>query len=202
DTSRNPLFDVMLSVLNVGTPTLEIPGLKLSGYDTESNVSKFDLSLNTVETEKNLLLNFNYCTKLFKPTTVERFITYFKKIVTEVIEQWNKKISTIEIVTDTEKEQVIYRFNDTGRDYPKDKTIHRLFEDQVERTPGRIAVVSDVSITYRELNRQSDNLARHLNRNGAGPGAIVAIKIDRSLEMVIGIYGILKAGGAYLPIAP
>src|SRR5262249_13496490 len=94
-------------------------------------------------------------------------------------------------------------WNDTERDYPKDKRIEQLFEEQVERTPDAVSVVFDgQELTYRELNSRANQLARYLQRQGVAPETLVGICMERSLEMVVGILGVLKVGGAYVPLDP
>ena len=107
------------------------------------------------------------------------------------------------ILTEAERRQILVEWNDTAADYPKDKCIHQLFEEQVERTPDAIALeFEDKQITYRELNRRANQLAHHLISLGIGPEKLVGICVERSIEMVVGLLGILKAGGAYVPLDP
>jgi amino acid adenylation domain-containing protein/non-ribosomal peptide synthase protein (TIGR01720 family) len=215
DVSRNPLFDVMFILQNIDFPQVEIPGLTLTSYEYENKVSKFDLTLASVEIEEKLLFTFEYCTKLFKQETIERFISYFKKIVTSILIAPGVKISDVEIISEEEKEKILFNFNDTDAGYPGNKTIHELFEKQVERTPDNIALIgvgtrfiaSDsrkqtIHVTYHELNEKTNQLAHLLMERGVQPDTIVGIMVERSIEMIIGIMGILKSGGAYLPINP
>ncbi|MCP4156420.1 MAG: AMP-binding protein, partial [bacterium] len=112
---------------------------------TTSTTSKFDLTLIATDTGDSLNFHFEYCTKLFKEKTINRFITYFKKILQTVHkaphQKISQKISDIEIITEAEKNQILYEFNDTTTDYPKDKTIHQLFEEQTEKKPDNIGTV-------------------------------------------------------------
>ncbi|MGE5342713.1 MAG: non-ribosomal peptide synthase/polyketide synthase [Candidatus Omnitrophota bacterium] len=214
DASRNPLFDTMFALQNFGRPEIEIEavGFRLASSKYEIQTSKVDLALTVMETDDNLIFTFGYCTKLFKQETIERFIVYFKNIVKQVIENRDGKISGFEIVTEEEKNRVLFEFNDTESEYPKDKPIHELFEEQVERTPDHIAVIGSssvgalreapIKVSYLELNRQSERLADEFIKKGTCPDTVIGIIIDRSIEMIIGILGILKAGGAYLPIDP
>jgi bacitracin synthase 3 len=218
DLSRNPLFDVMFVLQNIAEVTDDssaknIENLLLEPYTVEKKTSKFDLSLMAVEGDNKLKFYFEYCTKLFKDETIWRFINYFKNILSCIIANPNTIISRIEIIPNEEKEQILFQFNDTVADYPQDKTIHQLFEEQVQRTPEQEALLgqcsnktqvptNDTSISYRELNEKSNRLTDSLKTNGVQKETIVGIMVDRSLEMIIGIMGILKAGGAYLPIAP
>ncbi len=213
DTSHNPLFDTMFVLQNTGIREIEIPGLKLSPYTQESKTSKFDLSLAVMEVEDMLALTFEYSTKLFNQGTIERFITYFLNTVSCVINDKNLKIVDVEIISSQEKNRLLYEFNNTAAEYPHDKTVHQLFEEQAERTPGRIAVINPlksvdaphgslIQITYHELNEKSTHLAHVLQSNGAKPDIIIGIMVERSVEMIIGILGILKSSGAYLPVDP
>ncbi|UCH95523.1 MAG: amino acid adenylation domain-containing protein, partial [Candidatus Aminicenantes bacterium] len=226
DTSRNPVFDVMFNLLNQEEYTGEVPGIDhQDSYKHIKRTSKFDLTLSTVDLGERLLCAFEYCTKLFTPATIERFTTYFKKLLHGLPGDSHLKLSGLEIITEAEKHLVLYEFNDTTAQYPGDLTIHQLFEEQVERTPDHIALVgahelhefhelheklegtrglaplaSSVSITYKELNKRSNQLACLLRAKGVQPDTIVGIMMERSIEIIIGILGILKAGGAYLPI--
>jgi len=219
DMSRNPLFDVMFVFQNTFIITGELPRqetrkLKIIPYTDEHWISKFDLTLRGEEAGEQFYFSIEYSTGLFKKETIERFFSYFKKIITSVIKDPGKNISEIEIVSEEEKNQVLYEFNTTQAEFPRDKTIHWLFEEQVEKTPDNIALdgpsvgsihgssLQNIQVTYREANEKSGRFAAILQARGIRPGAIVGIMTGRSLEMVTGILGILKAGGAYLPIDP
>ena len=218
---RNPLFDAAFILQNFEIATIEIPELMLKSYSYESKISKFDLLLQVFETgvvqgEKKLTGVMEYSVKLFKPDAIERFISYFKKILAAAIESPGKRIAEIEIIPEAEKKRIIAEFNDTVVDYPKDKTIQQLFEEQVERTPDYIALIGSffiqpvqparhvrpVTLTYRQLNEQSHQLAGSLIEKGVLADDIVGIMMDQSIDLVIGLLGILKAGGAYMPIDP
>jgi amino acid adenylation domain-containing protein/non-ribosomal peptide synthase protein (TIGR01720 family) len=143
DIRYNPLFDVMLSFQNMDFPEVEIPGLKISPYEHKNRIAKFDLELSAVEAEEKLLFSFEYCTKLFKQETIVRFISFYKKIISSILNNPDQKISQIEIIPEQEKKQILFDFNDTDAEYPQNKTIPELFEKQVERTPDNIAVVGN-----------------------------------------------------------
>jgi amino acid adenylation domain-containing protein len=204
DASRNPLFDVMFVLQNLDIPEVEpgIPGLKLKPYQYENRTSKFDITLQGYETGKSLLFVVDYSTGLFKQETIQRLINHFLFIIKEVCGNPGSKISGIDILTEAGKHQLLYDFNDTITAYPGDKTIHELFEEQVERRPDGVSIVGSRQLTYKELNEKSDRLAHYLREKGVEPDTIVALMMDRSLEMIIGILGILKSGAAYLPIDP
>ncbi len=202
DSSRNPLFDVIFNMTNIDYGTdLELKGVVLKQKNNETKVAKMDLTLTAVEYGKTLALSFEYCTKLFKEETIKRMCNNYVETLKNICENTKIKLSEIEVIKEEEKQQILYDFNETKMDYPKDKTIQELFEEQVEKTPDNIAVVfEDKQLTYKELNEKSNQLARVLRNKGIGSDHIVGIMVDRSLEMIIGIMGILKSGGAYLPI--
>ncbi|UCH93645.1 MAG: amino acid adenylation domain-containing protein, partial [Candidatus Aminicenantes bacterium] len=238
DLSRNPLFDVMFSFntdADIGkVREIIIPGLKLKGFspDTipaskarevkgekfpyENQTSKFDLTLRVFEEEDEIDFSFEYCRKLFKESTVQRFIAYFKQIVERVIDHYNKGlnlgIADIDIMPGEEKQQLLYDFNDTRASFPLDKTIHQLFSSQVKKNPDHIAVVGSheanergcglMSITYREFNRRADALARVLKSKGVKTNTAVGIMAEPLPAAIIAIMAILKAGGFYLPLDP
>ncbi|MCX6584764.1 MAG: amino acid adenylation domain-containing protein [Candidatus Aminicenantes bacterium] len=219
DAARNPLFDVMFSWLEndskentrAGSAENETPQNGFSNYMNPQ--SRFDMTWNGVGGKDHLFFLIEYCTKLFKEETILRFIEFFKKILSAIIENPERKISQIEIITGEEKKQILAGFNDIEMEYPREKTIHRLFVEQVERTPDNIAVIgpfaaaiheSALQLTYRELNEKSDRLAYMVMLKGIEPhmNPIIAIMVERLVVMIVGILGILKSGGAYLPIDP
>jgi amino acid adenylation domain-containing protein len=168
DTSRSPLFDTMLLLLNMDIPVMEIPGLKLKSCEYKQITSKFDLTLICYESEKSLACSFEYSTKLFKEETIERFIGYLKKIVSTVVESPDKKISEINILPEEEKKQLVKDFNDTAMKYPGDKTIYQLFEDQVDRIPDHVALKGPkLQITNSKLQTNSKSQIPNYKRLGS-----------------------------------
>jgi tyrocidine synthetase-3 len=203
DLSRNPLFDVMFTLQNMYMSQQEIAGLKFTPYDSGVEIAKFDLNLDGRETDAGIVFSLEYCTKLFKQETITRMIRHFINVVAQVTANPNLRLSEIDMLTKEERNILLDDFNNNQAEYPKDKTIHQLFEEQAERTPDHIAVVfEDQRMTYKELNEKANRLGRVLRKKGVGSEDIVAIMMERSLEMIVGILGILKAGGAYLPIDP
>jgi len=201
DFSRNPLFDVMFTLQNTDVKEATVEGLKITPYKSDNMISKFDITMNVVEQEDSISIRMQYCTKLFSNTTIERICKCLENIIQAVTENIDAKLSEIDILTKKERQQILIDFNNTKIDYPKNKTIKQLFEEQVERTPDNIAVVyEDECITYSELNERANQLARVLKNKGVKSDSIIAIMVERSLDMIVGIMGILKAGGAYLPI--
>ena len=204
NTDRHPLFDMMFMYENLDTnEEFAIPGLSLRPYGYANKVTKFDLTLTARETNGELLLNFEYSTDLFSSDTIERFIAYFRNIVSEVVADPNKKLSQVNLLSEAERHKIVHEFNATTQQYPREMTIVDLFEDQVRANPETPAVVyGDRTLTYQELDERSDQLACYLLSYGVVPGSVVGLLLDRSPEMIVGIIGVLKAGAGYLPIDP
>lgn len=203
DLSRNPLFDVIFALQNMDMPEVVVPGLKLKPYPYEKKIAKFDLSLIGVEIGDKLNFTLEYCTKLFAQEKIEQFIQYFRKIVAAILENPQVKISDIEILSEAEKNQILYEFNATKREYPKDKTIQEIFEEKVKQNPDQIALVfGEQQLTYLELNKKANHIARVLIAKGIKRDDIITIMAERSIEVFVCILAIIKAGGAYLSIDP
>ncbi|SFJ97043.1 non-ribosomal peptide synthetase, partial [Thermoflavimicrobium dichotomicum] len=202
DLSRQPLFDTMLTMQNMDIAEMDMPSLTIQPYEWEWKNAKFDLHWMIMEREQ-LHLSVEYSTRLFKRETIERMVKHFVHLLQQVAANPEKSLAEFELVTEEEKEQLLTVFNDTQADYPRDKTIQALFEEQVQRTPDRIAVTCEgKNLTYRELNERANQLARVLRKEGVESESIVGLMFERSLEMIIGILGVLKAGGTYMPIDP
>ncbi|WP_336473657.1 amino acid adenylation domain-containing protein [Bacillus sp. FJAT-51639] len=202
DINRNPIFDTMF-VMQEGNQQIKVDGTRITPVSYNPEVSKFDLTLSAAEDHETIQLNFEYSSALFYPQSVERIANHFMQILDRLLENQNAKINQINMVSLLEENTLIREFNRTNKYYPKNETIHQMFEKQVERTPDRIAVRFEGStLTYRQLNEKANHLARVLRGKGVAKDQIVGISVHRSLEMMIGLLAILKAGGAYLPIQP
>ncbi|ALP39316.1 non-ribosomal peptide synthetase (plasmid) [Paenibacillus sp. IHB B 3084] len=156
------------------------------------------------EGEADVAVNFDYQIQAFERfIPIENVISHFEYLFAQVMEQSETLISQIEIVPEEERSTLVRGFNHTEVEYPKDQTIHGLFEERAEQRADHLALVwGEQTLTYRELNEQANRLAIVLRERGVKPNDIIAIMAERSMEMVIGILGTLKAGGAYLPIDP
>lgn len=203
DTSRNPLFDAMFVLQNTESKMLNLDGLELQEYVPDKKLSKFDLLLEAIETDKKIKLSIEYCTKLFTKETAKKLAGYLKNILKHTINNADKKLYEIDMMDDEDKFTILHTFNNTDAQYMNDKTLHELFEEQVRKTPDKTAVIyGNDKLSYAELAARVNRLAVILRSKGVSRDSIVGIMLDRSLEMIIGIIAILKAGGAYLPIDP
>jgi amino acid adenylation domain-containing protein/non-ribosomal peptide synthase protein (TIGR01720 family) len=203
DLSQQPLFQVMFVLQNTSLEKLELPGLTLSPVLIESGTSKFDLSLILEESLDGLTGILEYNTDLFDPNTITRMMAHFQNLLKHIVINPAQKLLDIPMLVEGE-EELLRSWNDTQTSYPDpNRWIHQLFEAQVEQTPQAIALVyEDKSLSYHQLNQRANQLAHYLQAHGVGPEIRVGVCMERSLEMVIALYGILKAGGAYLPLDP
>ena len=203
DMSRNPLFDVLMALQNVEDTEVSISDNTFEAGEQPESAAKFDLSFDIQPFNNSYEIALQYCTKLFEKETAQGILVHLTETLEKVTRYPEKQIKDIEIATEKEKAQILGEFNDTAAEYPKDKTIVELFEEQVGKTPNNTALVfEDESLTYAELNAKANCLARKLRELGVKPDDFVAIIADRSIEMIVAIYGVLKSGGAYLPIDP
>ncbi|MCC5661302.1 amino acid adenylation domain-containing protein [Nostoc sp. XA010] len=203
DMSHTPLFQVMFILQNAPMPTLEFSGLKLSPLKIDNQTAKFDLTLDLEETPNGICGCFEYNTDLFDASTIEQMARHFQVLLEGIIANPKQRLSDLPLLTPAEENQILVQWNRTTNKYPQDKCLHQLFETQVERTPDEVAVVfGDAQLTYRELNQRANQLAHHLRQLGVQPEVRVGICVERSLDLVVGIFGILKAGGAYIPLDP
>ncbi|HEX3045902.1 MAG TPA: amino acid adenylation domain-containing protein, partial [Bacillota bacterium] len=203
DISRNPMFDTMFVLQNMGIPKLELENLKFLPYPPENKAAKFDLTVEVVENPDETSINIEYCTRLFKGATIERMAQHFSQIIREVVQNPELLLEEISLASAEERRQILDGFNNTLAECPKEKRIYQLFEEQVQKQPDQIAVMFEgQSLTYGQLNSKSNQLARLLREKGLKPDGIVGIMVERSLEMMIGIMAVVKAGGAYLPVSP
>ena len=196
--TNNPLFDIMFIYQNIYNEKLQINGSTANIIKSNSNISKFNLSLEIEPNTKQI--NIEYRTDLFKKETISRFYEHYINTLNEIVNNENICIKNISIVSAEEKDLILNKFNDTKVDYPN-KTVIELFEEQVEKNPDNIALVfENTSLTYAELNKKANQLAHTIREEKLKPESVVCILLDKSLEMIISILAILKNRCAYLPI--
>lgn len=201
--SQNPLFQVMFALQNATEFTLTLPNLTVSRVDISSGITKFDLSLTITESGDSLRASFSYNTGLFAAETIQRWLKHYEVLLHGLATYPDRRLSELPILTDHEKHQLLGAWNDTQRDYPKDKCIHELFAEQADSNPDAVALIDeDRQLSFRELNQRANQVARHLKKFGVGADVLVGICMERSVEMIVGLLAILKAGGAYVPLDP
>ncbi|MCL6261365.1 amino acid adenylation domain-containing protein [Aquiflexum sp. TKW24L] len=203
DLSRNPVFQVFFALQNVLEYHRSSEELSWSEDIQDKFTSRFDLSFDLTEANGKVEGVIEYSKALFRRETVERMAGHFAKLLESIRENPTNTIGKFELLSGFEKSYILKDLNDTDSPLPKGKTILDLFSSQVIKTPNAVAVEFEGKhLSYRDLDVQSNQLAHYLTRTGLQPENPVPICIDRSLEMVIGIFGILKSSAAYVPIDP
>jgi amino acid adenylation domain-containing protein len=201
DLSRSPLFQVMFGFQNLPQVPLTFTGLRISPIEVERETAKFDLTLWVHEDARALTATLGYNTDLFEHETIKRMLGHFQTLLEGIVAHPERRISELPLLTEAERRRLLIEWNDTARDYPKDKCVHELFEAQAERTPEGLAVVCDQQqLTYGELNRRANRVAHYLRKSGVQTEARVGIYLERSPEMIVALLAILKAGAAYVPL--
>ncbi|MGK7875830.1 MAG: amino acid adenylation domain-containing protein, partial [Xenococcaceae cyanobacterium] len=204
--SHTPLFQVMFLLQNAAQETLALPELEAEPLNFAQQIAgaTFDLTLSLKETAAGGIQGiFQYNAKRFEGTAIACMARHFQTLLEGIVANPEQKIAQLPLLTVAERHQLLVAWNNTQTDYPSDKCIHQLFEDQVEKTPDAVAVVfSGKQLTYGQLNEKANRVAYYLLEKGVKPEVLVGICVERSLEMVIGLLGILKAGGAYVPLDP
>jgi amino acid adenylation domain-containing protein len=169
----------------------------------ESCIEQFKIKLSCVEGAGPLKLNFHYDAGTYCPSDMKRLVEEFHTLLESILRQPESLIGELEIIGEQERREILFEFNQTEADFSQDKCVHELFEEQAARTPNALAVIfEEERLSYHELNVRANQLARYLCALGVGPEAKVALYVERSPEMLVGILGILKAGGSYLPLDP
>ncbi len=203
DATRNPLFDIMFVLQNEEAPQANIGDIKLDFIQQESQSAQFDLSVDVREVNGELWITWEYRKDLFAESTIDYLQMHWNVFFENVLYDDTKKIGEISLVSESEKEKLLETFSgELEKEIPVD-TIVALFEQQVEKNPEAKAVVyRDTSLTYKELNERANQVANRLKHMGIKTGDFVVLIAEKSLEMLIAIYGILKSGGCYVPMDP
>uniref|UniRef100_UPI00321A914C non-ribosomal peptide synthetase n=1 Tax=Chryseobacterium sp. TaxID=1871047 RepID=UPI00321A914C len=208
DMSRHPVFQVMFGVQSFGRESGKDALFSLFEGEIDYQAAKFDLTTMIDDGEEKIKGMFNYAISLFSKDTILRmkdtYVLILEQIASMGTDVEKIKIDDFKFLTARDYKTVIENWNDTASEYPSDKTLHQLFEDQVAKTPDHIALVyQDIKLSYKELNERSNRLANSLIRKyNIQPDEIIPLCLERSENMLIAILGVLKSGGAYVPIDP
>jgi amino acid adenylation domain-containing protein len=201
DLSRNPLFQVMFS-LEPSLPAVD-PAWHLTQMDVDTGATKYDLYLELDERRDAVLARFHYSTDLFDQATIVRMSEHWMRMIATAARDASVRVSELPLLSEGERREVVEEWNQTSVVYPQSTTIHEVFEAQCRRTPDRIAVKdSNKQLTFAQLQQRSNQLAHYLQKFGARAGTRVAICVERSCDMLVGLLGILKTGAAYVPLDP
>ncbi|MGW3961739.1 non-ribosomal peptide synthase/polyketide synthase [Amycolatopsis sp. NPDC005003] len=202
DPSRTPLFEVLVTLQNIGTGLPALAGLTASELELPMTTAEFDLGIEFEEHASGLRGQLNYNTDLFDAATMRRFAEHLTMLLTAVAAEPDRPVDALPLLPAAERELVTETWNDTALDVPA-VTVAELFEAQARHTPDVTALVAgDTELTFAELNARANRLARHLVAQGAGPERVVALALPRTADAIVGFLAVLKAGAVYLPIDP
>ena len=203
DLSRPPIFQVMFALQNVPRAEERIQDLAIAPFPLDVRTAKFDLTVTLLEDEQGLLGAWEYNTDLFDGSLIERMTRHFERLLDSIVANPSERISSLTLLAEAEKQSLLASPHDFPANELPANSLHELFEGQVRRTPeARALTFNGATLTYSELNRRANRLARRLRLAGVGPEVLVGIAAERNLELVVGLLAILKAGGAYVPLDP
>lgn len=203
DRSRSPLFDVMVIFQNADPSALNFDQVKVNLETVDWQTSKYDLSFGFSTDNKGLTIDIEYNTNIYKADRVHRMFDHLECLIESVLADAQQSIEQLAILPATERQLIVQDFATAQSNYDFDKTIHQLFEEQVVKTPNKIAVVFEgKELSFRVVNEKANQVAHYLKtKHNIQPDDIIALQVERSEWMVIALLGIMKAGGAYLPLA-
>ncbi|MGW1598640.1 amino acid adenylation domain-containing protein [Streptomyces sp. NPDC002343] len=203
DTSRSPLFQVMVVLQNTPAAGLDLPGLDVTDVEPESEQAAFDLTLEFAETGTGTLHGLlTYNTDLFDAATAERMAAQLGTLLRAVAEDPDRPLGALPLASDDELKALSAQGRNTFGPVPE-STLPALFERQAARTPDAVALIDgDRELTYAEVDRTANRLAHRLLRDGVGPERVVALALPRSASAVVAQLAVAKAGGAFLPVDP
>lgn len=201
--AHNPLFQVMFVLQSEEIPPLQLPEVTVDHFRIDHVMANFDLTLDITEHGDELICMFESNADLFKPETIERITNHFQTLLAGMTADPQQKIADLPILTATERQQLLYDWNQTATVQATATTIQEMFELQVAATPDAVALVCDEQqLTYRDLNESVNRFAHYLRERGVGRDTMVAMCLHRSAHLMVALMGILKAGGAYVPLDP
>ncbi|HEY6253514.1 MAG TPA: amino acid adenylation domain-containing protein [Candidatus Angelobacter sp.] len=198
-----PLVHVLLAFQNMPDRTPELSGLQVTKIHSEAKYSNLDLCVSIAEDEDGLAVELSYSADLFARTSMQRFALHYERLLRSVIADPNQTLEEISLLTHEERAQLLANWNEQEFASLNHKFIHELFEQQVDRTPDAASIIYDGNqLTYRELDERANQLGHYLRTVGVGPEVRVALCLEPSPEMIVGILGVVKSGGAYVPLDP
>src|SRR5215213_4276938 len=203
DTSYSPLFQVLFHLDNIGAPAFALPGMRLTPLDADTGTSKFDLTVDLVESSRGLKGWLEYSTDLFDDVTIQRLSERFQILLKAAVAAPDTPIAALPLLSPVEENQLIVGLNQTAEVFPHAPCLHQIFEAQVAQTPAAIAVrFEGQELTYAELNRRANQLAHRLLKLSVGAEVLVAICMEPSLDLPISLLAVLKTGAAYIALDP
>jgi amino acid adenylation domain-containing protein len=202
--AHHPVFQAVFAWQNMPEAALVLPGVEVELLEAISyRTAKFDLTLFLQEANGVIIGGLEYSTALFDSQTIKRYADYLRRLLAGMLVDDREVVESLNILSQTERQQILYRWNGTATEFRSGSCIHDLFAAQAEKTPAALAlVVDDEQLTYRELDLRANQLAHYLLSLGVKPEARVGICLERSAEMIVALMATLKAGAAYVPLDP
>jgi amino acid adenylation domain-containing protein len=201
DPSRHPLVQVMLNFRQAPSKAVELPGVRLERIDLETGGARFDLELSLWEEDGGLSGLLVYGADLFLATTAARFAMHFGRLLAAALAEPERPVAGLPLLAEAEAHQLLHEWNDTSAEIPPGSIVDQV-RAVADRRPDAVAVVADRVLTFRDLMEEVDRLAGHLRDQGAGPGARVALFLDRGADLAVAVLAVLAAGSAFVPLDP
>ncbi|HLI77821.1 MAG TPA: amino acid adenylation domain-containing protein, partial [Acidobacteriaceae bacterium] len=203
DSSRAPLVQVFFGFENERLPDLRLGAAKLDIQTLHSGTAKVDLTLTLENSDSGVSGVWEYSTDLFRPETIARMVRHYSILLSGICEQPDCAVTLLPMLSPEERDQLVVEWNHTRTEFPRTQGVHQVFEQQVTRNPESVAVAcGDLVLSYQELNRKANQLARLLVQAGVKPEDRVGVCMNRSVDMIAAVLGILKAGASYVPLDP
>ena len=202
DPSRLPLTEVQFNLERVGDD-MKFDGFEAQADPNPKSFVNFDIFLNIVESKDGLMLDCDYNTGLFDEATIARWLSHYETLLLGMVDDAGQPVSRLPLLNAASRQQMLADWNRTAAEYPHNICVHQLFEAQARKTPDAIAAVFESEqLTYRELDRKSNQLANYLRNNGVRPGVMVGVFVERSLDMIVALLGVRKPGARTCPWIP
>ncbi|WP_437677704.1 amino acid adenylation domain-containing protein [Sorangium sp. So ce131] len=201
DTARSPLVQVMLNFQNTPAGDLDLPGLIVTPMPIHNGTAKFEITVDITQTSRGLSGFVEYASDVYSQAFIERLIGHYKVLLDAVLREPRAFVDELPLLTRQERRELLPRYEEHRVVLEQVEYIHRIFERRVQEHPHERAVrCGDEQITFSDLDLRANRIAKHLRSYGVKPDTLVALCVERSIDMVVGVLGILKAGGAYVPI--
>ena len=201
--NTTPLFQVMFALQNAPLGKQQLKQLEVNPVRGGELRVRFDLEVHAFERGGEITVHWLYNRDLFDRWRMEQMARHYVRMLDAVVREPGCAVGRVEMLSATERHQLLYDWNDTATAFPADKCVHELFEEQVARTPNAVAVVFEgEELNYAQLNARANQLAHYLRKMGVGTGDTVAILLERSIDLVVAEIAVLKCSAAYVPIDP
>lgn len=204
--SHSPLIQVVFALQNAPGPLPAPPGLTVTPIperQMDTCTAKFDLTFQLEDSAQGLSATVEYNTELFDEAAIDRWLSHYQVLLEAIVKNPLETLKQLPLLTPAERHQILVEWNETRTIYPRDKSIPELFAVQANRNPNAVAVTLDgQQLTYRRLDHRANQIASLLRTSGVGPDVLVAVCLERSIELIVVLLGILKAGGAYVCLDP